>query len=534
VAIDNTTGVRTTLDQLRQPGQDVAQAEAGAANTQYATTSSASQPGAIDPSSAEAATGTASTSAGATDITGPDPYSGVDAIASQAGQKDAAALAGSAASAAGTADASASGYNAKTGEVDPTMTAIGQLDRMTAVDSPTMRRAAQQGMLTAARRGLQNSSFAAGAAQGAMVDRAAPLAQQDAQTNFQNLRANLDAENRAAEVSTGRETDIAALNAQLGVDVSKFNADQINRMEQLNTQLGVDVSKFNASEFNQMEALNAQLQTAVSQGNAEEQNRIRMQIAELDQASEIRNAELQQQNNQFNADVQNQMEQLNAQLQTAVNQGNAEAENRIKQQMADLQQQVEIRNAELEQQNSQFNAEAENIAARQAAGLETEVSVSNAQMTNAQRAQILEGNQRLNEQYLAGSQAMDLATIQGRYQQLIAGNNAAAMIYDSYLSAIGNAMSNHEITPGRVASYVNVMAQQLEGSLEMIDAMNTMDLGPVDVPGAASGGGTGATSTIRPEYEAPAAGTAPTAGTPGTTTGGTGSYRGDTGSRYLP
>jgi hypothetical protein len=413
------------------------------------------------------------------------------------------------------------------------MTAAGQMDTILGKDSALMRRAGQTGMLAAGRRGLQNSSFAAGAATAAMADRATPLAQQDAQTHFQNLRGNLDAENRAAEVSTGRETDISALNAKQQTQTSQFNAAQQNAMEQLNVQLGVDVSKFNAAEFNQLEALNTQLETAVSQGNADAENRIKQQIADLDQAAKTRTAELQNQTDLANAAAQNQMEQLNAQLQTAVNQGNAEAENRIRQQMADIQASIDTRNAELQQQMSQFNTDAQNRAASQYADAQTQTSMQNAAAENEMTARVLDGNQRLNEQYLAGSQAMDLASIQGRYNQLITSNTAAAQIYDSYLSAIGSAMSNHEVSPGRIASYVNVMAQQLEGSLQFIDEINSLDLGGIDVPGAASGGGTGPTSTIRPEYEAPAAGTAPTAGTPGTTTGGTDSYRGGTGfSRY--
>ncbi len=70
----------------------------------------------------------------------------------------------------------------------------------------------------------------------------------------------------------------------------------------------------------------------------------------------------------------------------------------------------------------------------------------------------------INRQFLAGTQAIDLAQIQGRYQQLISSNQAAASIYNSYLTSIGEAMANHEITPSRVAQYINVMGQQLEGS----------------------------------------------------------------------
>lgn len=59
--------------------------------------------------------------------------------------------------------------------------AANQLDSILAANSSLMQRAATQGAQVANSRGLLNSSMAAEAAQGAMIDRATPLAQQDAQ-----------------------------------------------------------------------------------------------------------------------------------------------------------------------------------------------------------------------------------------------------------------------------------------------------------------------------------------------------------------
>lgn len=301
---------------------------------------------------------------------------------------EAAAAEGSTSSAAGTS-ASATGYNAQTGEIDSSMLSAGRLEEMTGKDSPLMRRAAQEGMLMAGKRGLENSSFAAGASTGAMVDRAAPLAMQDAQTTFANMRANIDAENRAQEISTGRTTDVSLANAQLAQQVEMFNADAAN-----------------------------------------------------------------------------QMETLNAQLETAVNQQNADAINAIQQQMADIQSRTEQLNAELETQTNLSNSTAQNAAEMQAHAASSE----------------------LNRQWLAGTQAIDLETIRGQYQQLIATNQAASVMYNSYLNGMTNIMSNRDITPSRVSQYLNVMSQQLEGGLEFLDALNVLDLegGALDVPGSTS------------------------------------------------
>ena len=70
--------------------------------------------------------------------------------------------------------------------IKPSQTAAGQLDEILASDSPLMKRAANQGSQVANSRGLLNSSMAAGASQGAMIDRAAPIASQDS-SQFANL-----------------------------------------------------------------------------------------------------------------------------------------------------------------------------------------------------------------------------------------------------------------------------------------------------------------------------------------------------------
>lgn len=62
---------------------------------------------------------------------------------------------------------------------------------LTSQDSPLMQQAKTQGLKVANRRGLLNSSMAAGATQEAMLDKALPIASQDASQAFQkNMQAN--------------------------------------------------------------------------------------------------------------------------------------------------------------------------------------------------------------------------------------------------------------------------------------------------------------------------------------------------------
>lgn len=302
-------------------------------------------------------------------------------------------------------DALAEGYDPERVGVTEEMTVAGQLESITGADSPLMRQARQQGLLESARRGLLNSSIAAGAAQGAVVRQALPIAQQDAATFFQAARDNMAAANRAAEFGASAE-NIAELT----------NAAEQNRITALNMSLGTDVSRFNADQLNRAEVINAQMQTAVSQGNAA-------------------------------------------------------AFNQAQQQLAQLQTEADLTSAE---QNFRSSLQAVDA-------------------TNRMNQQVLQQNSAINQQYLAGTQAMDLATIQGQYQQLISTNETAAQLFNAYFSGISDIMANKDISPERVAQYINVQQQMLEASLRFMSEMNTLDLGDIQLPGAGvSGEGKGA------------------------------------------
>ena len=90
-------------------------------------------------------------------------------------------------------------YNAVTREVNPeTDTVQGQLKKiLDEDDSPLMRRARAMALAQMAGRGLLNSSLAATAGYAAMIDKALPIAQQDAQTYFTQGLKNQDYRNQA-------------------------------------------------------------------------------------------------------------------------------------------------------------------------------------------------------------------------------------------------------------------------------------------------------------------------------------------------
>ena len=217
----------------------------------------------------------------------------------------------------GAARANVSGYNAAQGTVDPsTMMSAEHLNKITSQDSANMRRASQQGMLSAASRGLQNSSIAAGAAQGAMVDRATPLAQQDAATYYSNMRANVDASNRAREVS-----------AQLKAQAEMQNAAISGQFGMQAAEMATQVSMANAEAENRMQMLQAELDTAISQGNADAENRINQQMAEIEaQTNRLALQGNQNLNLQFlTGEQQQQLTDLQGQWQNLISQNTAAA-----------------------------------------------------------------------------------------------------------------------------------------------------------------------------------------------------------------
>jgi hypothetical protein len=286
------------------------------------------------------------------------------------------------------AHAAHTGYNAQEGVVADNELAATQMDQITSRDSALMRRARTAANAFSNSRGMLNSSIAAGTAMGAMVDRAMPLAQQDAAARRQQALVNQDVMNRAREFEAQASNTAQMHNSQNQTNVNVQNAAQANEAARLNAQLGTDVSR-----------QNAQNQTNVSVQNASEANETSRQ---------------------------------NAQMQTQTSLANADADNRM-------------------------------------------------------RENIVQQNAELNRQWLAGTQSMDLASIQGRYQQLIASNESASSLYESFFQSISAAMANDQITPDRVAQYVRVQQSMLESGLRLIDSLNALDLN-VSMPNVSSTG----------------------------------------------
>jgi hypothetical protein len=167
----------------------------------------------------------------------------------------------------------------------PTETVQGQLGAMFESGSPLLEKAQADAMLTSNNRGLINSSMAAQAGTAALLDRATPIAQADANIYNQAAGQNQQFTNQAA-----------AQNAQLGTQTNLSNADAQNRSASQNAQLGTQANLANAAATNAAAAQNAQLGTQTSQINADialkqqtarEQNETNIVMANADNATKV-------------------------------------------------------------------------------------------------------------------------------------------------------------------------------------------------------------------------------------------------------
>lgn len=94
-------------------------------------------------------------------------------------------------------------YKAETRNINPsTETVQGQLTNLVSADNPLMRRAKYQALSRMAGRGLLNSSLASTAGYAAMLDKALPIAQQDAQAYNARTGLNLRFLNDAAKTNS--------------------------------------------------------------------------------------------------------------------------------------------------------------------------------------------------------------------------------------------------------------------------------------------------------------------------------------------
>lgn len=123
-------------------------------------------------------------------------------------------------------------YNPAQHQIDPRATVAGQLQTLTASESPLMTQARTGAMQAANQRGLLNTSMAAGAGEVAALGAMLPVAQQDAEHFWRTGEADRQARNEALRYSAeaGNMLGRAAFGGELDRRLQQVRGDQAREL----------------------------------------------------------------------------------------------------------------------------------------------------------------------------------------------------------------------------------------------------------------------------------------------------------------
>ncbi len=213
-------------------------------------------------------------------------------------------------------DAQAHTYNAYKQAVRENELTSHHLQKLLDENSDYVKRGRTEGKQYAQSRGILNTTMGAGAAHGAAIDRAAPIAMNDAGTYNQRALAHIDAENTARRTNATNKTNVSIRNADAATQVNIGNADRRTK-----------VSISNADAKNRASIANANNQTATSQFNAGQENDLWKQYIQNKNDASKFNTASQNEASRFNADSENQANKFTAHNEYQANLVNAGADN---------------------------------------------------------------------------------------------------------------------------------------------------------------------------------------------------------------
>ncbi len=235
-----------------------------------------------------------------------------------------------------------------------TDTVQGQVDSILAKDSPLMQRARTLATQQMAQRGLVNSSMAVGAGTAAMVDRATPIAAQDANTFNQVAQDNQNALNQSGQFNAG---EINRFGLQTGQQNFQATQADLDRAQQENlqksqqafqgTQAALDRGQQTALQVGQQEFQAAQ--TKIQNDFNERMQQLQESGQDFRQARDIASREAMQKLEQ--AGVTNRFDQ---ELALRSSQFNIEQNNLEKRQIAQNQAELDRLGLQIRANNAQI------------------------------------------------------------------------------------------------------------------------------------------------------------------------------------
>lgn len=374
----------------------------------------------------------------------------------------------------------AQGYEALQGIAKTTAENISQaIQRISGADSPIMQRAVAQATAEANRRGLLNSSMAAGAAQGAILDRAYQIAQGDIQNEQFNVAQqnamesqNIQMGNEALRFTADARNQASAFLANAQNRASEFIAAERNQNGRFNAEQANRAAEFSANAANQAAQFSAAAQNQASIFNAGEANRMSMFTAEQANIASRFAAEMQQSAGQFNATAFNQAQQRYADAMNAALAAEVDATNQSRRDLAMFTQQAE-QNA-LDRLN---RLQATEISAR-ASTASSRASASASMANAAAQREFATSQAALDRQFRAEENALSR---QFQQQQIGAG------AYNNFVSAVGSILQNPNLTEEGRRNAITTLAGLTSGHPY---GLVNIGVGETKTPGSSGGSST--------------------------------------------
>lgn len=351
----------------------------------------------------------------------------------------------------------AEGYEALQGVARTTAENVSQaIQRITGADSPIMQRAVAQATAEANRRGLLNTSMAAAAAQGAILDRAQQIAQADVQSEQFNVAQqnameaqNIQMGNEALQFSANARNQASAFLASAQNRAAEFIAAERNQNGRFNAEQSNNAAAFSANAANRAAEFSAAAQNQAAIFNAGEANRLSMFAAEQANVASRFAAEMDQAASQFNATAFNQAEQRYADAMNAAIMAQTDAENQSRRDLSVFTQQAEQNRLDRENRVELANISAG--ASMAAASASAAASMANAQ---AQR------------EFAAGQAALDreFRSQENEASRQYSQQQLGVQAYNNFTSQVGQIMQNTNLTDEGRRNAINTLMSLHNGN----------------------------------------------------------------------
>lgn len=349
-------------------------------------------------------------------------------------------------------------------------------------NSALMRKAISQAQGYSAARGLQSSSIGSETALSSMIDKALPIAQQDASTNanadqigwqqsFSADQSNLSREHDASMFDKQGELKTNLQNDQLNFQNTQNNANRAQQTELQQLQYKQSLGLLDAQGQQRMQELNAQ------QGFQANENQLnREQQGELQQLQYLQSLGM------LDAQGAQRMQELNAQQGFQANENQLSREQQAELQQLQYKQSLGMLDAQGAQRMQELNAQQ---------GFQDYMQDKQFNQNNAtldKQAQIQKERDKLMNQF--DSMKMDKAYLQDlektkltweRADTEFARNldantrlqyqNATADAYNRYLEQVALVFSNPNMTPAQQNAGVNYLKNMFESQRQQMQVI---------------------------------------------------------------